>query len=192
MTAGLLIIDMINELAFEGAEALVGKAETVADVVLKLRDEADRLRLPVIYVNDNYGQWHAEPSKIIAACSHDAAPGRGIVQRLMPRPDDYFVIKPRVSGFYATNLPILLPQLGVNRLVLVGVAADICVLFTAADAHMRDYDLWIPATPWPASATSTPAGRWTSCAAAWARRFGRPPSLACSSGCRRWPRPPEA
>jgi nicotinamidase-related amidase len=54
------------------------------------------------------------------------------------------VIRPQVSGFYATNLPVLLLKLGASRLVLSGVAADICVLFTAADAHMRDYDLWVP------------------------------------------------
>jgi nicotinamidase-related amidase len=32
----------------------------------------------------------------------------------------------------------------VSRLILTGVATDICVLFTAADAHMRDYSLWVP------------------------------------------------
>jgi nicotinamidase-related amidase len=73
------------------------------------------------------------------------APARDIVERLAPRAGDYFIIKPQFSGFYATNLQVLLPKLGVRRLILVGMAADICVLFTAADAHMRDYDLWIPA-----------------------------------------------
>jgi nicotinamidase-related amidase len=64
---------------------------------------------------------------------------------LRPRDRDLFVIKPQCSGFYATNLPVILPQLGIGRLIVTGVAADICVLFTAADAHMRDYDLWVPA-----------------------------------------------
>ena len=70
--------------------------------------------------------------------------GRDFVAKLAPRDGDYFVIKPQFSGFYATNLPVLLPKLGVDRLVLTGISADICVLFTAADAHMRDYRLWIP------------------------------------------------
>lgn len=54
------------------------------------------------------------------------------------------MIKPQFSGFYATNLTALLDTLEVGRLVLTGYAADICVLFTAADAHMRGYDLWTP------------------------------------------------
>jgi nicotinamidase-related amidase len=71
--------------------------------------------------------------------------GGELARRLAPRDDDFFVIKPQFSGFYSTNLPVLLPKLRASRLVLTGVAADICVLFTAADAHMRDYQLWTPA-----------------------------------------------
>ena len=58
--------------------------------------------------------------------------------------DNYFIIKPQFSGFYATNLPVLLPKLGVTKVALTGVATDICVLFTAADAYMRDYSIWVP------------------------------------------------
>jgi nicotinamidase-related amidase len=141
---GVLIIDMINDLSFEGAEKLQPKAEAVVSTVLRLRDRADRLGVPVVYVNDNYGHWHSERSKIVEACAAAPGPGGELTRRMAPRPDDYFVIKPQVSGFYATNLPVLLPHLGVSRLVLTGVAADICVLFTAADAHMRDYELWVP------------------------------------------------
>jgi nicotinamidase-related amidase len=141
---GLLIIDMINTMDFPGAEAVRPKADKVADVILKLREEADRLKVPVIYVNDNYGRWHSDKSRIVEACQADDSPGREIARKIAPRGDDYFVIKPQFSGFYATNLPVLLPKLGVSRLVITGIAADICVLFTAADAHMRAYGLWIP------------------------------------------------
>jgi nicotinamidase-related amidase len=141
---GLLIIDMINSMTFVGAEKIKPDAHATVDVILKVRQEADRLKTPVIYVNDNYGHWHSDKSRMVAAFSVDDCPGQEIVKRMAPREDDYFVIKPQISGFYATNLPVLLPKLGVRRLVLAGIAADICVLFTAADAHMRAYDLWIP------------------------------------------------
>jgi len=141
---GLLIIDMINDLAFEGGEQVRAKAEAAAEVVLALREDADRLGAPVVYVNDNYGQWRSEKSKIVAACQEADKPGRRLSRRMAPRDSDYFVIKPQFSGFYAANLPVLLPRLGVSRVVLTGIAADICILFTAADAHMRAYDLWVP------------------------------------------------
>ena len=142
--AALLIVDMINDMAFEHAPQMLERARAAAERIVALRDEADRLGAPVVYVNDNYGQWHSERSRLVEHCLRPDAPGRDIVARLTPREADYFVIKPMHSGFYATNLPVLLPRLGASRVILTGVAADICVLFTAADAHMREYEIWTP------------------------------------------------
>lgn len=141
----LLVIDMINDLSFAGAEGLREPARAAARAIAGLRDAADLAGVPTIYVNDNYDQWHSERSRLIDHALRHEGEEHPLVHRLMPRDSDYFVIKPQFSGFYATNLPVLLPRLGVTRLVLTGVATDICVLFTAADAHMRDYGLWVPA-----------------------------------------------
>lgn len=140
----LLIVDMITDLDFAEAEAMRARVLAAGDVILKLRDQADTLGVPVVYVNDHYGHWHSERSQIIEHCLREDSRGRDLVRRIQPRPDDYFVIKTQFSGFYASSLPVLLPKLRANRLILTGIAADICVLFTAADAHMRDYGLWVP------------------------------------------------
>lgn len=138
----LLIIDMINDMDFDKSDDLLVESDAAVEVIAGLRRDAQAARVPVIFVNDNFGHWHSDASQIIDYV--EATPGRDAAQRLRPRENDYFVIKPQVSGFYATNLSVLLPRLGASRLVLTGVAADICVLFTAADAHMRDYALWVP------------------------------------------------
>jgi nicotinamidase-related amidase len=143
-SVGLLLIDVVNPLDFDGAEALAPQALKAADPILDLRRQADALGVPVIYVNDNYGHWTSERSRIVECAAAASLAAGLLVPRLAPRPGDAFVIKPEFSGFYATSLPSLLPALGVSRLVLAGFAADICVLFTAADAHMRQYDLWVP------------------------------------------------
>ncbi len=95
--------------------------------------------MPVIFVNDNFGEWHSERSRLI-----ERARPALVDPTLEPKESDYFIIKPQFSGFYATNLPVLLPKLGVTRLIMTGVSTDMCVLFSAADAYMRDYRLWIP------------------------------------------------
>ncbi len=138
----LLIIDMINDMAFDESDNLLAEIDAAVEVIAGLRQDAEAAQVPVIFVNDNFGHWQSEASRIFQHV--DATRGREAARRLRPRQHDYFVIKPQVSGFYATNLPVLLPRLGVSRLVLTGVAADICVLFTAADAHMREYALWAP------------------------------------------------
>ncbi len=143
--AALLIIDMLNDLTFDGGEALRPAALAAARVLCRMRAEARRAGVPILYVNDNHDAWHDERSKVIAHACREGTPGAEMARMIAPADDDLFVIKPRFSGFYATSLPVLLPELGVSRLILTGVAADICVLFTAADAHMRDYELWVPA-----------------------------------------------
>lgn len=142
--AALLIVDMLNDLQFDGAEQLGPAARAIVEPILALRDAADAARVPVIYVNDNTGHWHADRTRLIEAIRDQGGAARDLVEALMPADHHYLVIKPRFSGFYATNMPVLLPDLQVDRLILTGVAADICVLFTAADAHMRGYSLWVP------------------------------------------------
>jgi nicotinamidase-related amidase len=137
----LLIIDMINCFDFEGAELIQPKAAAAADAILALRSTVEQAGWPVVYVNDNFGEWHSEKSRLVDRALAKPNP---VTAKLKPEDQDYFIIKPQFSGFYATNLPVLLPKLGVSRLILTGIASDICILFTAADAHMRDYALWIP------------------------------------------------
>lgn len=140
----LLIIDMINDLQFSDADAMRPKVLKAAEAILRLRNEADRAGVPTVYVNDNFGQWPSEKSRLVEHVRQADPDAAALADRIGPRPNDYFVIKPQFSGFYATNLPVLLPQLKASRVILTGVAADICVLFTAADAHMRQYDIWVP------------------------------------------------
>jgi nicotinamidase-related amidase len=55
------------------------------------------------------------------------------------------VLKPKHSGFFDTSLDTLLETLRIRRVILTGIAGNICVLFTANDAYMRDLQLFAPA-----------------------------------------------
>ena len=151
--SALLIIDVINDFAFPGGDDLARQMPPVVEAIDALRQRADAMQRPVIYVNDNFGRWRSNFDQVIEYCSRRGAPGAQVAQRLHPRKGDYFVLKPGQSGFYQTPLPTLLDHLKVSKLVLAGVAGDQCVLTTAMDAHMRDLALWIPAD---ATASITP------------------------------------
>ena len=142
--AALLLIDVINDLDFEGSESMLPYALQAADKIAALKSRAKRLDMPVIYVNDNFGHWRSDFREVADYCSLEGKPGRKLVERLRPEDDDYFVLKPRHSGFYDTPLGTLLRHLGVQRLILTGFSGHICVLFTAADAYMRDFELFVP------------------------------------------------
>jgi nicotinamidase-related amidase len=140
----LLLIDVVNDMAFEGSTALVEQAEPMASRLATLKRRASAAGVPVIYVNDNFGQWRSDFRQTVAHCTSRSSPGRRVSQRLRPTSRDYFVLKPKHSGFFDTTLDTLLDTLGIRRVILTGIAGNICVLFTANDAYMRELKLFAP------------------------------------------------
>lgn len=140
----LLVIDVINDFDFEEADQLLEFAKPMAEQLSHLISRARQARMPVIYVNDNFGRWRSDFRAQIEHCLRGDR-GSEIVAMLQPQKDDYFVLKPKHSGFFATTLDTLLNYLEVEAVILTGIATNICVLFTANDAYMRDLRLIVPA-----------------------------------------------
>jgi nicotinamidase-related amidase len=140
----LLLIDVINDLEFPEGDQLLRYALPMARNIAALKDRAKREGVPVVYVNDNFGRWRSDLNAQVEHCLRDGVRGKPVAELLRPGEDDYFVLKPKHSGFFSTTLETLLEYLGVRAVVLTGMAANICVLFTANDAYMRDLHLFVP------------------------------------------------
>jgi nicotinamidase-related amidase len=142
--AALLLIDVINDLEFDEGDELLRHALPMARQIAKLKACAKECGIPVIYVNDNFGRWRSDFHAQVEHCLKDRVKGQPIAELLKPDQDDYFVLKPKHSGFYSTTLDTLLDYLGTQVVILTGMAANICVLFTANDAYVRDFHLVVP------------------------------------------------
>src|SRR6187401_1658879 len=140
----LLLIDVINDLEFENNQWLVKHAAQLAVRIAALKKRARAAGIPAIYVNDNFGKWQSDFQRQVRHCLQDGVPGQVLAQKLKPEPDDYFVLKPKHSGFFSTTLDTVLRYLGAHTLILAGIAGDRCVLFTANDAFLRDYRVFVP------------------------------------------------
>lgn len=139
----LLLIDVLNDFLFPESDKLLRYALPASRRLAKLRQHIKGNGIPVIYVNDNFGRWQSDFKEQIARCTSPQCPGHEVASLLLPEEDDYFVLKPKHSGFYSTSLEVLLGYLGVRDLILTGFATDICVLYTANDAYMRDYGITV-------------------------------------------------
>lgn len=140
----LMLVDVINDLEFEGGDALLENALPAAERMAALKARARAAGIPVIYANDNFGRWRSDFREVVEHCLNDGVRGEPVVRLLRPDENDYFVLKPKHSAFFATTLDTLLQYLGTRHLVLGGVAGDVCVLFTASDAYMRDLHVHVP------------------------------------------------
>jgi nicotinamidase-related amidase len=140
----LLLIDWINDLEFDSGAKLLPPALRAAKATAALRKRAKQAGVPVIYCNDNFGRWRSDFRSLLEHCLHDEVRGRPIAQLLAPDEEDYFVLKPKHSGFHSTTLDVLLAHLEAQTLILTGIAGNFCVLFTAQDAYMHDFKLIVP------------------------------------------------
>jgi nicotinamidase-related amidase len=139
----LLIVDVINDFDFPESRQLLRYVAALGRRLSKLKERAKAAGIPVVYVNDNFGRWRSDLRSLVEHCREGKA--RELVERLRPAEDDYFVLKPKHSGFFSSTLETLLRYLGAERLIITGIAGNYCVLFTANDAYMRDYKLFVPA-----------------------------------------------
>ena len=140
----LLLVDVINAMDFEHGEQLLEHALPMARRIAELKRRAKAAGIPIVYVNDNFGRWQSDFRNVLEHCLDDDVPGRPIAELLVPEEDDYFVLKPKHSGFFSTTLDTLLEYLGARTVILTGVAGNICILFTANDAYMRDFGVVVP------------------------------------------------
>ena len=140
-----LVIDMVNPLDFPGAERMLPTALAAARSIAELRRRLREAGIPTVFVNDNFGHWNMSFREIADLCRDRRVPGSALLDILPPEDDDYFILKPRHSAFYCTSLDALLGCWETRRVILTGIAANICVFYTAADAYMRQLELVVPA-----------------------------------------------
>jgi nicotinamidase-related amidase len=140
--SALVVVDMLNAYSHSEADRLAERVGEAMPGIRTLLDRAGDAELPVIYVNDNYGDWHTSSQELAETAMEGVHPE--LVEPVLPAEDHSFVIKARHSVFYETPLEYLLDQLGIDRLILAGQVTEQCILYSALDAHVRHFRVVVP------------------------------------------------
>jgi nicotinamidase-related amidase len=138
----LVVIDMINTYEHEDAERLRESAARAVPVIRELLERARDAGAPVIYVNDNFGQWRSHQRALVENALESEH--GSLVEPIVPDEDAMFVVKARHSIFYETPFGYLLRQEGIEEIVLTGQATEQCILYSALDAHIRHIPVIVP------------------------------------------------
>jgi nicotinamidase-related amidase len=138
----LLLIDVLTTFQFPDGDAILQSSLSMRDALARLKARARKAGIPVLYVNDNFGDWRSEKEVLMGRCLE--AKGAQFVRPLLPDSEDYFVLKPMHSAFYMTPLEVLLQHLQVETLILTGLTSNSCIAVTAHDANMRGFEIYIP------------------------------------------------
>lgn len=141
----LLIVDFITTLDFPGGEKLAAPALAAARATAALKQRLHADGVVAIFANDNYGVWQSDFHSLVSTCLGLEGEAGEIARLLYPQADDLTILKPRHSAFFASPLELLLKEMEARELVICGLATDMCVQLTAADAFLREYQVWVPA-----------------------------------------------
>jgi nicotinamidase-related amidase len=133
--AALVVIDVLNPYDHEEGDELAANAAAAIPGTRTLVEAACEAGVPVVYVNDNYGDWNSSPGELAERAMKGRHPE--VVEPVLPPDGAKFVVKARHSVFYQTPLEYLLDQLGATRLVLAGQVTEQCILYSALDAYVR-------------------------------------------------------
>jgi nicotinamidase-related amidase len=144
-SVALILIDVINHFQFPDGDKILKNALPIAGRLAKLKQRCRRAGIPSIYVNDNFGQWRSDAKGLVRSCLASPSAGRRFVESIQPDDQDYFVLKPMHSAFFQTPLELLLHYLGAHSLILTGLTSNSCIVCTAHDARMRNFNLYVPA-----------------------------------------------
>jgi nicotinamidase-related amidase len=139
----LVIVDMLND--FVTGSLQCERAQRIIGPVARLAKACREAGVPVIYSNDSHLPGIDHELKLWGEHAMRGTQGAQVIPELAPQEGDYIIPKRRYSGFFQTDLHILLSELGVCELILTGLHAHMCVRHTAADAYMLGYSLLVPA-----------------------------------------------
>ena len=138
----LLLVDVIQDFRHEGAERLLESFRERHPALMTAIERARRDEIPIVYANDNHGVWDGDAGSLVRRAVED---GRApeLVEAVAPTDDDRFVVKPRYSAFDHTPLELVLRELEVERVLLAGVATEMCVVQSAIDAKEEGFKVTI-------------------------------------------------
>lgn len=142
--SAILIIDMLEDFVREEAPLEVSNTRKIIPFIQKELKKARDLKMDVFYICDAHKINDIEFIKYgwLPHCIKGTK-GAEIIEELRPEKDDYIVEKKTYSGFYKTKLDRILKQRGIKTLYLMGCVTHICILFTASDAVLRGYDVFV-------------------------------------------------
>ena len=135
----ILVVDMLNDFVYGALTCERGKA--IVPATARLLDAAREAGVPVIFSNDAHLKGIDRELTIWGDHAIAGTPGAEVIPELNLSDKDYVVPKRRYSGFFQTDLDILLKELGVETVVMTGLHTHMCVRHTSADAFSLGYDV---------------------------------------------------
>lgn len=139
----VIVVDMLEDFVNGALACERGKA--IVPALVQLCDAARAKNVPVIFSNDCHLKGVDKELKFWGDHAIAGTPGAEVIPELHADPErDFIVPKRHYSGFFGTDLNVMLNDLGVDTCIITGLHTHMCCRHTAADAYQYGFDIVVP------------------------------------------------
>lgn len=138
----VIVVDMLEDFVNGALACERGKA--IIPALQKLVNEARAHDVPVIFSNDCHIKGVDKELQFWGDHALAGTPGAAVIPELGACEKDFIVPKRHYSGFFGTDLNVMLKDLGVDTVIITGLHTHMCCRHTAADAYQYGYDVVVP------------------------------------------------
>ena len=143
----MIVVDMQNDFVAEGAGLRSLQAANMVPTLAKTLEECREKGIRIIYTAHVHRKDGSDmglfddlyPPIASGASLVDGTKGADIFDALAPAPGEHVIKKHRYSGFFGTDLDIILREWGIETVVISGTTTENCCHATARDAMFRNY-----------------------------------------------------
>src|SRR5690625_4186952 len=141
MKTALLVVDMVNDFTQPDGLVYYPQNKEVLPIISKVVDYFHKTDNMVVFFRHSYRAGKYDKNlETMRLCCVEGTGGDAIDSSLTVLDKDYVIKKRRYSGFFGTDLDLVLRENKIERVVIVGTKTNNCIRATATDAYYRDYD----------------------------------------------------
>ncbi len=148
-STAIIVVDMQNDFVEEGAPLETPMGRKFAGKLNDLLETSRDAGATVIYTTHAHRESGCDKGTMAdlwvpideGAGLVDGTRGIEIYDEVAPKEDEVVIKKHRYSGFYGTDLDIILRNSGIETVVITGVTTENCCAMTAREAQFRDYNV---------------------------------------------------
>ena len=143
---GILVVDMVNDFCKPGGAMVLPGCEVLVPHQRAVLDAARETGAAIVWIHDSHRRAMRREREFLKRSPHciEGTWGVEIIEELGARPDDIHVVKHRYSGFFQTDLDLVLKDMMIDQVVVFGVVTNICVRSTVHDAFFNGYEVVVP------------------------------------------------
>lgn len=135
----VLVVDMLND--FVTGALKCDRGLRIVPKTAELLNGCREKGIPVIFCNDAHIKGIDHELKLWGDHAIAGTEGAEVIPELQLCEKDYVVPKRRYSGFFHTDLDLLLKELGIDTVIMTGLHTHMCVRHTSADAYQLGYSV---------------------------------------------------